>query len=116
VGEALKERFGDTLLDAPEAEWLPQVREIATDAMMAMIRDDLLALGVRMDVFSSEKALYGTGRIEKAIERLAAQGLIYEGTLEPPKGKLPEGKKRKRGKKKEKKGKKRGGKGGRGGK
>ena len=43
-----------------------------------------------MDVFSSEKALYGTGQIENAIERLQAQGLIYEGVLEPPKGKVPE--------------------------
>jgi arginyl-tRNA synthetase len=43
-----------------------------------------------MDVYSSEKALYGTGRIEAAIERLRTQGLIYEGVLEPPKGKLPD--------------------------
>jgi arginyl-tRNA synthetase len=58
--------------------------------MMAMIRDDLAALGVKMDVFYSEKSLYGTGRIEAAIEDLRAKGLIYRGTLAPPKGKLPE--------------------------
>ena len=28
------------------------------------------------------------GRIESAIDRLRAQGLIYEGVLEPPKGKI----------------------------
>ncbi len=43
-----------------------------------------------MDIYSSEKALYGTGRIEQAIDRLREAGLIYEGTLEPPKGKTPE--------------------------
>jgi arginyl-tRNA synthetase len=43
-----------------------------------------------MDVYSSEKSLYGTGKIEEAIDRLRSQGLIYEGQLEPPKGKLPE--------------------------
>ncbi|NAZ35397.1 arginine--tRNA ligase [Rubellimicrobium sp. CFH 75288] len=90
VGEALKDRFGDSLLDRPESEWLPLVRDFATEAMLATIRDDLAALGVRMDVYSSEKALYGTGRIEDAIERLRSLGLIYEGVLEPPKGKLPE--------------------------
>jgi arginyl-tRNA synthetase len=90
VGQALKVEHGDALLDRPESEWLPLVRDFATAAMMDMIREDLALLGVRMDVFSSEKALYGTGRIEEAIERLAAAGLIYEGTLEPPKGKLPE--------------------------
>ncbi|RYG92319.1 arginine--tRNA ligase [Loktanella sp. IMCC34160] len=90
VGEALKAKYGDSLLDQPEEVWLADVREFATEAMMEMIRGDLALLGVKMDVFSSEKALYGTGKIEGAIERLAAQGLIYEGVLEPPKGKTPE--------------------------
>ncbi len=58
--------------------------------MMDMIREDLALLGVKMDVFSSEKALYGTGKIEAALDRLRGLGLIYEGVLEPPKGKTPE--------------------------
>ena len=90
VGEALKDRFGDSLLDKPESEWLDQLRDIAMEDMMEVIRADLALLGVEMDVYSSEKALYGTGRIEAAIERLDQAGLIYEGVLEPPKGKLPE--------------------------
>ena len=90
VGQALKDRYGDSLLDRPESEWLAEIRAFATAAMMDMIRDDLALLGVKMDRFSSEKALYGTGRIEAAIDRLSQAGLIYEGTLEPPKGKLPE--------------------------
>ena len=90
VGEAMKERWGDTLLDKGEQYWLAEVREFATAMMMAMIRDDLAALGVQMDVYSSEKAIYGTGRIEAAIETLRAMGLIYDGVLEPPKGKTPE--------------------------
>lgn len=57
VGEALKQKYGASLLEKPEADWLAEVRDFATDAMMAMIRDDLAALGVRMDVYSSEKAL-----------------------------------------------------------
>ncbi|MFC0202540.1 arginine--tRNA ligase [Paracoccus rhizosphaerae] len=90
VGEALKVEYGDSLLDRPEEEWLAPIREFATQAMMAEIRGDLAALGVEMDVYSSEKALYGTGRIEAAIERLRGMDLIYRGVLEPPKGKLPE--------------------------
>ncbi|WP_134724417.1 arginine--tRNA ligase [Paracoccus luteus] len=90
VGEALKAEYGPTLLDRPESEWLAPLREFATDRMMAMIREDLALLGVAMDVYSSEKALYGTGRIESAIRRLDDAGLIYEGVLAPPKGKLPE--------------------------
>ncbi|MFD1480543.1 arginine--tRNA ligase [Paracoccus nototheniae] len=90
VGEALKEKYGDSLLDRPEADWLEDIRDFATEQMMEQIRGDLAILGVQMDVYSSEKALYGTGRIESAIARLDAMGLIYRGTLEPPKGKLPE--------------------------
>ena len=90
VGEALKSKYGDTLIDRPEADWLTEVREFATEAMLKMIRDDLALLGVRMDVFSSEKAITASGRIEEAIATLRGMGLIYEGTLEPPKGKLPE--------------------------
>ena len=90
VGEALKAMHGDRLLDMPESEWLAEVRVFATDMMMAMIRHDLAALGVDMDVYSSEKALYGTGQIEAALERLRGLGLIYTGVLEPPKGKAPE--------------------------
>ncbi|MEI4486462.1 arginine--tRNA ligase [Frigidibacter sp. MR17.14] len=90
VGEALKARYGTSLLDRPEAEWLAEIREFATAEMMGMIREDLALLGVKMDVYSSEKALYGTGKIEAALEALRAKGLIYEGVLEPPKGKLPE--------------------------
>ena len=90
VGEALKDKYGETLIDQPEAVWLADVRAFATEAMMDMIRGDLALLGVTMDVFSSEKALYGTGKIEAAIATLRNKGLIYEGVLEPPKGKKPE--------------------------
>ena len=87
VGEALKAKYGDTLLDKGEQYWLADLRAFSTDMMMAMIREDLALLGVQMDVFSSEKALYGTGQIEAAIETLRSMDLIYMGTLEPPKGK-----------------------------
>ncbi len=90
VGEALKEKFGDSLLDKPEGEWLAEVRDFATDMMMDLIREDLGRLGVRMDVFFSEKSLYGTGRIEASLKDLEDKGLIYVGVLEPPKGKKPE--------------------------
>ena len=90
VGEALKAKYGDSLLDKGEQYWLAEIRELASGMMMDMIREDLAQLNVTMDVFSSEKALYGTGQIEAAIKRLRDLGLIYEGTLEPPKGKTPE--------------------------
>ena len=90
VGEALKDKVGDAYVDQPESVWLADVRDFATDAMMLLIKSDLGALGVQMDHFYSEKSLYGTGRIEAALTDLEEKGLIYEGVLEPPKGKKPE--------------------------
>ncbi|MGD1925369.1 MAG: arginine--tRNA ligase, partial [Paracoccaceae bacterium] len=94
VGQAMKEKYGDSLLDKPEAEWLAEIRDFATDAMLDIIKDDLAALGVHMDHYFSEKSLYrasgNRGPIDDALEALESKDLIYTGVLEPPKGKKPE--------------------------
>ncbi len=87
VGEAIRAKYGDSLLDKGEEVWLADIRALASAMMMDEIKGDLAVLGVTMDVYSSEKALYGTGKIEAAIQVLRDLDLIYEGTLEPPKGK-----------------------------
>jgi arginyl-tRNA synthetase len=90
VGADLAARDGRRWLEADESEWLEPLRRFAIDAMMGLIRDDLQALGVRHDRFSSERALVQSGAIEAALEALARRDLVYIGTLEPPKGKVPE--------------------------
>ncbi len=95
VGEALMAAHGDALAGpgvsvAEPSRWFDTVREFAVGAMMASIRADLAALGVSFDVFTSERALLERGEADRAIERLQAGGLVYEGVLEPPKGKTPE--------------------------
>ena len=90
VGEAMATAFGGALRERPEGEWLPVARKCATEAMMAMIRDDLAALGIAHEVFASERELTGfdggTDRVREAIDALRAKGLVYEGRLQPPKG------------------------------
>jgi len=90
LGQELYEKHGDSLRGTGEQNWLAELRDFATGKMMEMIREDLALLGVEMDHYFSEKSLYDTGLIEEAIRKLEAAGLIYTGTLEPPKGKLPE--------------------------
>ncbi len=90
VGSALAAEFGDRFLDKDEAEWLAPVRSFTIDAIMAGIRDDLQALDIDMDRFSSERALVDSGAVQTAFERLQAAGHVYRGVLEPPKGKEPE--------------------------
>jgi arginyl-tRNA synthetase len=95
VGQALAAAHGPALaapggLPAAPELWLETVRQAAVDAMMAMIKADLLSLGIRHDVFSSEAALVANGAVARALSTLTDQGNIYEGVLEPPKGKTPE--------------------------
>ncbi|CAH1667334.1 arginine--tRNA ligase [Chelatococcus asaccharovorans] len=92
VGAELAARFGDTLEAKPEAEWLPIARDVAIAGMMAMIRDDLAALGIHHDVFFSERTLHGAngGAIKAAIDALTQRGFVYRGRVPPPKGQLPE--------------------------
>ena len=87
TAKALKEKVGDLYLNKPEDNWLPELRNFAVEAMMTLIRSDLDLLGIEMDTFFSEKSLYGSGKIEAALDRLRDNGLIYKGVLEPPKGK-----------------------------
>ena len=92
VGQALADTHGETLLEQEEGEWLPLVRDTAIDIMMDRIRADLAALNISFDVFFSERSLIaGNGDgVAATIDDLRAEGLIYEGRLPPPKGKLPD--------------------------
>jgi arginyl-tRNA synthetase len=90
VGQALAAEYGDRYVGAPEGEWLALFRTHTVAAMLEMIRADLALLGIHHDLFSSEAAIHEAGKAEAAIERLRAEGLIYEGVLEAPKGETPE--------------------------
>jgi len=90
VGAAIAARDGEKWLTEPEEAWLEPFRAFAVDLMMQDIEKDLVALGIRMDRFSSERALVADGAVDRVLARLEADGLVYTGLLEPPKGKTPE--------------------------
>ena len=94
VGESLATAHGPALKDKAEAEWLPLVRQSAIDGMMAMIRDDLAALGVEHEVFFSERSLQqvegNKDAVAETIADLRERDLVYEGRLPPPKGQKDE--------------------------
>jgi len=90
VGKMLSERHGDRMMTLPESEWLADVREFAIEEMMALIRSDLSELGVNPDLFTSERSLVDAGEVDACLADLEGRGLIYEGVLEPPKGKKPD--------------------------
>lgn len=80
---------GDTFVGKEDAEWIAFFKEFAISDMMAMIKEDLAALGIKHDVFSSEKELVQNGAVEHVIDFLQANNLIYRGVLDIPKGKEP---------------------------
>jgi arginyl-tRNA synthetase len=95
VGEALALAHGNALatqdktIEAPNV-WLDTVRDFTIDAMMRDVREDLALLGIQQDVFTSERTLVASGAADAIIDQLHADGLIYEGVLDPPKGKTPD--------------------------
>lgn len=91
IGEKLANEFGDELANMAEAAAIDKIKPIVLDEMMGLIKADLAKLNVHHDHFFSEKQLHGEdGDIRKTLDWLREEGLVYQGTLEPPKGKTPE--------------------------
>ena len=88
VGQALAAEFGDKYLAAPESEWLVLFRTRAVAAMIVLIKADLALLGIHHDIFASEADVQAAKKPEAAEARLRAEGLVYDGVLEAPKGEV----------------------------
>jgi arginyl-tRNA synthetase len=90
VGQALAARDGRKWLDKPESDWLAPVRQFSIDEIMKGIRDDLDALGIHQEVFSSERKVVESGAVDRALKKLDDSNLLYVGVLSPPKGMKPD--------------------------
>jgi arginyl-tRNA synthetase len=66
---AAKQLLGD--------DW-QRVHRFALDEMLADQRDDLAAFGVEFDRWFSERSLYDSGAVARAVDTLAARGHLYE--------------------------------------
>ena len=90
VGELIKTKYGNSLVGSCEKDYFEKVRPLAVAEMLKLIKDDLRSINIKMDNYFSEKSLYENRTIEKTLEFLANAGLVYQGTLPPPKGKMKE--------------------------
>ena len=91
IGKALVAEYGTSLLEMPEQDAVQIAREAALAAMMELIKADLAQLNIHHDVFFSERQLHGQGGdIQTTLDWLREEGMVYEGRLDPPKGKAPE--------------------------
>src|SRR5262249_2447501 len=95
VGQALARQYGPGLRAKPGNEWLPIVRDFAVPCMMDLIRGDPAAPRIKPDLFVSERSPHapqtgGPSKLAETVAFLEQQGLLYRGTLPPPKGKVME--------------------------
>ena len=93
IAQTLKTQDGDKWLSAHwldpknEAELVANLRVFAVNACMELIRKDLTTLGITFNRYFSEHDMHQTPAMRHAVQALRAKGLVYEGTLPPPKGK-----------------------------
>ena len=87
VAQALADKYGDRFHGQDASAWLEVIKPFVVAAMLRLIKEDLALLGIKHDVFSSEKALRDDGRVADALAQLATSDNVYTGVLDPPKGK-----------------------------
>ena len=86
VGEVLFQRFGKDLRLQDEKKVFQLVRSTSLEIILKIIKNDLLKIGIKMDVFSSEQEIVSAQLLDNVIKILEYKKLIYQGTLPAPKG------------------------------
>ncbi len=89
VGKTLFEKYGDKLQLDDKEKVFEKVRSVSLEIIMEMIKNDLLKLGIEMDVFTSEKEIISGNLLTKILKILESKNLIFYGALDPPKGTDP---------------------------
>lgn len=90
VATDIKNQDGDKWLSASESEYIPYFKAFAANAMMELIKASLRKMGIEFDVFTSERRLIESKLVEKTIEFMKGQGLLYIGSLPKPLGETDE--------------------------
>ena len=89
VGKELLKKYGKNLKQNSKENIFDLVRKVSIEVIMKMIKEDLSKLGVKMDVFTSEKNIISGNLLTDILTLLENKNLTYYGTLDPPKGTDP---------------------------
>ena len=89
VGKELFKKYGKNLKQNSKEDIFDLVRKVSIEVIMKMIKEDLSKLGVKMDVFTSEKNIISGNLLTDILTLLENKNLTYYGTLDPPKGTDP---------------------------
>ncbi|KAF8818477.1 arginine--tRNA ligase [Rickettsia endosymbiont of Cardiosporidium cionae] len=88
LARVIYDKYGSSLLDKEEIYMKDIIKKITITEMMNLIKRDLSLLGVEYDKFFFESSLHSEKKIDQVVEIMQEKGLIYQGVLPAPKGKL----------------------------
>jgi len=78
IAREIISRYGDKFSDWKKEEREKVFKELAYEQVLVHLKETLLKLGVKFDVWFKEKSLYEENKIEEAIELLKSKGYVYE--------------------------------------
>ncbi len=90
IAKEIAKKDGKKWLSNEGPERLNAFKKYSIQMMMEKVKADLNSLGIEMDVFCSEQSLIQSGGVDNVVNILQQRELIYEGVLDPPKGKQSE--------------------------
>lgn len=78
IASKLAEEFGATILDKSDEERFKFFREHGLKLELAKLQNDLKNFRVEFDVWYSETSLYENGKIDVALDKLKANGHVFD--------------------------------------
>lgn len=78
IGKQLAEKYGDQYVNVPEDERYTFFREYGLEFELEKLKKDLSDFRVSFDVWFSETSLYKNGKIDVALDKLRANGHVFE--------------------------------------
>lgn len=78
IAKKLAEDEGDKYVHLSAEERFEELRRYGLKVELAKLQKDLADFRVEFDVWFSESSLYKNGKIEKALDKLRANGYVYE--------------------------------------
>ena len=78
LGKILADEFGDKYVNVPDEERYTFFRQYGLDYELEKLKTDLANFRVSFDVWFSETSLYKNGKIDVALDKLRANGHVFE--------------------------------------
>ncbi len=85
IARKVLDKHGNRLTLFDEEERNEILKNFAVDEILKLIKSDLADIGIKHDVFVSEKNLVKTLEVEQAINFLESKGFAYYGSIDKPK-------------------------------